>query len=221
VELAEEILRRLREEFKTSAKLLISKIMGKYREPFHLLIGTILSQNTNDKNSIRAFTNLASKFELRPEVLASANISEIEEAIKIGGLYRNKARKIVDLSKIIVNEYNGRFEELLKGDLNEVRERLLKLPGIGPKTADIVLLFYLKKPVIPIDTHIKRVSKRLKLTSKSGYEDIRRALQSIFRESDYLDVHFLLILLGREYCKARNPLCDKCPLSDLCPSSNR
>jgi endonuclease-3 len=101
----------------------------------------------------------------------------------------------------------------------EARKTLMQLPGVGPKTADVVLLFSANQPTIPIDTHVKRVSKRLALAPANGdYEDTRKALQSLYKPKDYLDIHIMLILLGRKYCRARNPLCQKCPVNTLCPS---
>jgi len=101
----------------------------------------------------------------------------------------------------------------------EARESLMQLPGVGPKTADVVLLFCAEKPTIPVDTHVNRVSKKLGLAPANGdYETIRKSLQSLYNPEDYLAVHLLLISLGRKYCRARNPLCKQCPVNSLCPS---
>jgi endonuclease-3 len=105
--------------------------------------------------------------------------------------------------------------------LEEVRKTLMELPGVGPKTADVVLLFASGKPTIPVDTHVNRVAKRLSLAPKTGdYETVRRSLQLLYRQEDYLAVHVLFIALGRRYCRARNPLCQKCPLNEICPSKS-
>lgn len=98
----------------------------------------------------------------------------------------------------------------------------MEMPGVGPKTADVVLLFSANKPTIPVDTHVNRVSKRLGLAPANGdYEEVRLSLQSFFNSKDYLSVHLLLISLGRKYCKARRPLCQKCPVNTYCPSNSR
>jgi endonuclease-3 len=95
----------------------------------------------------------------------------------------------------------------------------MELPGVGPKTADVVLLFSANQPTIPVDTHVNRVSKRLGLApANGGYEEVRLSLQSLFDPKDYLAVHLLLIAHGRKYCKARQPLCPECPLNTYCPS---
>ncbi len=219
-ERAAEILELLRKEFKISpSEFMAWKIRRKYREPFALLIATILSQNTNDRNSYRAFVNLASKFKIKPEVLAEAEERELAEAIRIGGLYRVKAKKIKELAKEVLKL--GGMDEILKGGTEEVRKKLLFLPGVGMKTADIILLFHLGRSVVPVDTHVNRVSKRLGLApQRAGYEEVRRSLESLFDEEDYVDVHHLLIKLGRTYCRARRPLCVSCPLKNLCPSAS-
>jgi endonuclease-3 len=183
------------------------------------LIATIISQNTNDKNTARAFENLSNKFRITPEILAKAEIKQIENCLKVAGLYHNKARAIQQVSRIILKKYDGNLAQILSKPLDEAREELLQLPGVGPKTADVLLLFSAKKPTIPVDTHVNRVSKRLGLVTKEAdYETVRRTLQLIYDPKDYLAVHILLISHGRKYCKAKTPLCKECPLARLCPS---
>jgi endonuclease-3 len=136
----------------------------------------------------------------------------------VAGLYKNKARAIKQVSKIILDQYNGSLKPILSLPLEEARKTLLQFPGIGPKTADVLLLFSAEKPTIPVDTHVNRVSKRLTLTPASGnYETIRQSLQALYKPRDYLAVHVLLIQHGRKFCKARKPICTQCPIS---PSSN-
>jgi endonuclease-3 len=191
------------------------------RDPFKTLIVTIISQNTNDRNTEKAFENLSKKFRIDPETLANARVIEIEKSIEVAGLYRNKSKVIKQVSQIILTNYHGNMKQMLSLPLEDARRQLLQLPGVGPKTADVVLLFSAGKPTIPIDTHVNRVSKRLGLTPEDGdYEIVRTTLQSLYDPSDYLAVHILLILHGRRYCRARMPLCEECPVSSLCPSKN-
>jgi endonuclease-3 len=111
------------------------------------------------------------------------------------------------------------LKSILSPPIEEARETLMQFPGVGPKTADVVLLFCAKQNTIPVDTHVNRVSKRLGLApAKGNYEAVRRALQSIYDPKDYLAVHVLLILHGKKYCKARVPLCKECPINMCCPS---
>lgn len=189
------------------------------REPFKTLIVTIISQNTADRNTARAFENLSKRFKITPEVLANAETSQIQECLKVAGLYRNKAKAIKQVSKTLLERFGGDLKSILSLPFEEARKALLQLAGVGPKTADVVLLFSANKPTIPVDTHVNRVSKRLGLApTKGNYEAVREALQSLYAPEDYLALHILLILHGRKYCRARKPLCMQCPLNILCPS---
>ncbi len=211
---ARQILRILRKEFS------LPDWANTPEEPFSTLIRTVLSQATNDKNRDKAFRNLIEKFEMTPKALAEADVKEIEKAIRIGGLHRNKSRIIKELSHMIVEKFDGTLDFVYSLPLEEERKLLMALPGIGPKTADVVLLFSANKSVLPVDTHVNRVSKRLGLVaSNADYERIRLALESLYSPKDYLATHLLLIRLGRKYCKARNPLHESCPVNMLCPSA--
>ena len=210
---AEKILHILQKTFT------IPKRITSNKDPFKTLIVTIISQNTANKNTAKAFENLSKKFQITPETLANAETSKIQECLKVAGLYRNKAKTIKHISKIILEKFHGTLKPVFLLSFEEARETLLQLPGVGPKTADVVLLFCAEKPTIPVDTHVNRVAKRLGLVPFNGnYETIRRYLQSLYNPKDYLAVHILLILLGRKYCKARNPICKHCPVNELCPS---
>ena len=125
------------------------------RDPFETLIVTIISQNTADRNTARAFERLSNRFEIKPEVLANAETSQIEEALKTAGLYRNKAKTINIVSRIILEKFHGSLQPILALPLEEARETLMALPGVGPKTADVVLLFSAKQSTVPVDTHQK------------------------------------------------------------------
>ena len=209
----EKILRALRKTF-TLPKWALSS-----RDPFQTLIVTIISQKTADRNTAGAFENLSKQFEITPEALANAEMNKIEESLKVAGLYRNKAKTIKQVSKIIMQKFHGDLTPILSMPFEEARKTLIQLPGVGPKTADVVLLFCAEKPTIPIDTHVNRISKRLGLAPKNGdYEAIRKSLQTLYNPKDYLAAHILMILLGRRYCKARDPLCKRCPINMFCPS---
>ena len=207
------ILKILRKTF-TMPKWITSS-----EDPFRTLIVTIISQNTADRNTARAFENLSNRFKITPEALAKAKEKEIEECLKVAGLYRNKAKTIKHVSKTILERYHGDLKSILSLPIEEARKTLMQFAGVGPKTADVVLLFCAKQNTIPVDTHVNRVSKRLGLApTKGNYEAVRKALQSIYDPKDYMQVHVLLILHGRKYCKARVPLCKECPINMLCPS---
>jgi endonuclease-3 len=188
-------------------------------DPFKTLIITIISQNTADRNTSRAFENLSNRFKIAPKALAKAKSKEIEDCLKVAGLYRNKAKTIRHVSQIILEKYHGNLKSILSQPTEEARKTLMQFPGVGPKTADVVLLFCAKHNTVPVDTHVDRVSKRLGLApSKGNYEAVRKTLQLIYEPKDYLQVHVLWILHGRKYCKARLPLCKECPINIFCPS---
>jgi len=211
-ERARKILDVLRENFT------LPKWVSSNRTPFETLVITVISQNTSDRNTARAFENLSKKFMVTPENLLKVSVGEIEDALRVAGLYRNKARILKKLAEIVVEKFGGSLESIFRLPLEEARKILLALPGVGPKTADVLLLFCAKKPTFPIDTHINRVSKRLGFVDgKAGYEEIRQKLQNLFDAKDYFSAHILLILLGRRFCKARQPLCHECPINALCP----
>ncbi|MEM1515301.1 MAG: endonuclease III [Candidatus Bathyarchaeia archaeon] len=212
---AKEILEILRKAF------ILPDISGIYDDAFKVLIKTIISQSTTEINTQRAFERLAIRIRpLTPAKLADAEIKDIEEALRVAGLYRSKAAKIKRISSIITNEFGGRLDFIYTLSLNEAREKLLKLPGVGPKTADILLLFCARRLVLPIDTHVNRVSKRLGLVSinEKRYDAIRSRLEALYHPKDYFVVHMLFITFGRTICKALKPLCFRCPLKELCPS---
>ena len=210
---AQKILRALRENFEMPRRVTSE------RNPFQTLVATIISQNTNDRNTARAFENLSKQFQITPEALANAKIDAIEQCLKPAGLYRNKAKTIKQVSAIILEKFGGTLTSILSLPLEKARSTLLLLPGVGPKTADVVSLFCSGRPTIPVDTHVNRVSKRLGLAPQNGdYETVRTALQLLNAQEDFLAVHVLLIQLGRKFCRALNPLCGSCPVNELCPS---
>jgi len=200
--------------------LVLPKLVKPKVDPFKTLVVTIISQNTADVNTERAFETLSKRFEIAPKSLFEAEIGEVEACLHAAGLYKAKAKAIKAVSKIVIEKFGGSLASILSLPLEEARTTLMDLPGIGPKTADVVLLFSADQPTVPVDTHVNRVSKRLGLAPVDGdYEEVRLSLQSIFKPKDYLAIHLLLIAHGRTYCKARHPRCYECPVNDYCPSN--
>lgn len=198
----------------------VPKLVKPKNDPFETLVITIISQNTADTNTARAFENLSKQFEITPQALSKAATNKIETCLHIGGLYKNKAKTIKNVSKIILEKFDGSLKPILSLPLEEARKTLIKLPGVGPKTADVVLLFSANQPTIPVDTHVNRVAKRLGLAPANGdYDAVRLSLQSLFDQKDYLEVHIQLIAHGRKYCKARQPHCHECPVNKYCSSN--
>jgi endonuclease III len=199
--------------------LLLPKLVKVGADPYQTLVVTIMSQNTADTNTERAYKKLQDRFQITPEVLAKARIGDIEDCIRVAGLYQSKARAIQTASKIVLEKFGGNLNAVLALPTEQARNTLMDMPGVGPKTADVVLLFSAGKPTIPVDTHVNRVSKRLGLApAKGDYDAIRQSLQSHYPPQDYASVHLLLIAHGRKTCKAQKPLCPTCPVSSVCPS---
>ena len=187
---------------------------------FETLIGTILSQNTNDLNRDTAMNALKSRFEISPQALWHAPIDEVIECIRPAGLYRVKAPRIKEVSRIILDRFDGDLDSVLKKKPDEARSILMEFPGVGYKTADILLAFVAGKPTIPVDTHVMRISKRLGIVRKNArYEETRLALERTVPPRRRVAMHLSLIRFGREICKAPNPLCPKCLVNSSCPSS--
>lgn len=187
-------------------------------DPFKNIIVTILSQNTTEANCIMAYRGLASKFDVTPESLARADEAELREDIRSGGLYNVKARRIRQLSKAVLEVYGGDLSLILQLSKEEAKERLMELPGIGDKTADVLLTTrYSYREVIPVDTHMDRLAKRLGLVGPdAGYDETQRALISFITEAMRERTAGLLWLLAKHTCKARRPRCSECPITELC-----
>lgn len=187
-------------------------------DPFKNLIIGILSQNTNDRNCTRAYIGLARRTQIHPQALSSLPETEIREAIKPGGLYNLKAKRIKNLTKVIMKKYGGDTASIIAPQNPEkTRENLLQLPGIGPKTADVFISECLDHGVMAVDTNINRVVMRLGLVAPNAeYHEIKNVLEKEISSKERLRAHELLIRLGRDYCKALKPLCKDCPLNKLC-----
>lgn len=189
--------------------------------PFETLIHTILSQNTNDRNSDAAMRKLRKRYKITPTVLARARLTDLIPCIRSAGLYRSKGPRIQQVSRIIQDEYGGRLAPILDLPYARAKERLMTLPGVGSKTADILLAFCAKHPVIPVDTHVTRVTKRLGIAPKSAtYEKVRTNLEALIPPQKRIPLHLSIIAFGREICKAPTPRCSSCPVNHTCPSSN-
>jgi len=190
------------------------------RDPIDVLIGTILSQNTSDTNSGRAFASLKASFDSWKAV-ASAPVEHIARVIKSGGLSQIKAVRIKQVLEQIEKEQGHISLASLKAmNMAEAEEYLMRLPGVGHKTARCVLLFSLGKPSLPVDTHVFRVAKRLGLIdSRASIEKAHSLLQEQIPPSKVYQFHVHMIEHGRQVCHARHPLCNRCILRSICPSS--
>jgi endonuclease-3 len=204
-----QIEERLRERFSFPKR--------EREDPIDVLIRTILSQNTSDANSHRAFANLKNRFPSW-EALLKAPLEEIESAIRCGGISNIKAKRIKEILKRIKEERGSLTLSFLKDlTIDEARNYLLSLPGVGDKTASCVILFSFAKPAFPVDTHIHRIINRLGILGNDlSPQEISQLIESNLPEGLFLSLHLNLIRLGREICRPRNPKCQICPLKEFC-----
>jgi len=212
---------RFDEIIRTLGKTISVEIWSKDSTPFEVLISTILSQNTNRNNTTKAFERLKKRFKITPQELASADVEEIKKCIKPAGLYKVKGQRIKKIAQIIWEDYEDDLNRILNLPLNKARKKLLSLPGVGKKTADVVLSFSAGRGTFPVDRHIDRIARRLKLVKeRAGYEEIRRFFERIIPREERIKVHLLLINFGRSICRARSPRCEICPVKEHCENED-
>ena len=179
----------------------------KFRDPFTLLVAVVLSAQATD-TSVNLVTPALFEAADTPEKMAALAEEDVRELIKTIGLYRNKAKNVIALSRKIVEEHGGQVPEK--------REDLEALPGVGRKTANVVLNVAFGQPTIAIDTHIFRVSNRTGLAPGKTPLEVEQTLERVIPDQYKLHAHHWLILHGRYVCKARKPECWRCHISDLC-----
>jgi endonuclease-3 len=179
-----------------------------YENPLQLLIATILSAQCTDARVNMVTPGLFARFP-NAKAFATADRRELETAIQSTGFFRNKARNIQECCKQLVSQYNGQVPQTL--------EELVKLPGIGRKTANVILGNAYNTPGITVDTHVQRLSRRLGLTRQTDPEKIERDLMALISKKDWTMFSHRMIFHGRQVCFARKPNCPGCALAKLCP----
>jgi endonuclease-3 len=173
------------------------------------LISCVLSQRTTDINTEKASRQLFAVAKT-PQKISKLPIKRLEKLIKPSGFYRQKAKNIKKISKILLEKYNGKIPSS--------REDLMDLPGVGYKTSAVVLSYCFNEPIIPVDIHVEVVSKRLGFASlNADVENVRKSLEKLIPENKRYKVHLEIIHFGKEICKTRNPRCSECPLNLDCP----
>lgn len=179
-----------------------------HSNPFELTIAVLLSAQCTDETVNRVTEDLFRKYK-RPEDYLAVSREELERDIRRIGLYRNKARHIQALCRILVEQYGG--------EVPRTREELVKLPGVGRKTANVVISNAFGVPAIAVDTHVERVSKRLGIADPDdSVLQVEQKLMKLVPRDEWTITHHRLIFFGRYHCKAQSPGCDVCPLIDLC-----
>jgi endonuclease-3 len=193
-------------------------VLHAHRAPVDELVLTVLSQNTNDRNRDVAYHRLRERFPSWDDV-RRAPVAEVEEAIRPGGLAPTKAVRIAAILDAIGDDDLGWMAD---APVEEARDYLVGLPGVGRKTAACVLLFSFGRHDVPVDTHVYRVGTRLGLfRPKASFEEAHDELLRLTPEGDAYEVHVLLIRHGRRTCNARAPRCAECPLRRMCPEGRR
>jgi endonuclease-3 len=202
---ASEVTARLKTEYPDARTELV------WSNPLELLVATILSAQTTDVQVNRVTEKLFSKYRTA-EDYADSSLDELEENIRQTGFYRNKARSLRGMARALVEEHGG--------EVPSTMSELVALPGVGRKTANVVLgnAFGINEGIV-VDTHVRRVSDRLGLTEGSDPAKIEQELMRLVPEGDWTIFSHLLILHGRRTCKARKPDCPNCILNDICPSA--
>jgi len=178
-----------------------------HRSPWELLVATILSAQCTDQRVNQVTPALFKRYRT-PHEMANASSTELEALIRSTGFYKGKAKNLIGCAQAVTAQF--------KGQVPDTMEELIAIPGVGRKTANVLLGAVFGKPGIVVDTHVRRVANRLALTHSSDPERIERDLQSVYPETQWTDVSQRLLLHGRYVCLARKPRCLVCPIYDVC-----
>jgi len=188
--------------------------------PFEVIVGAVLVQNTSWKNVERAIDNLRQSDLLDPHALADVRPEELEELIRPAGYYRIKARRLRSLLEFLVERYDGSLEQMFATGLPTLREELLGVHGVGPETADSILLYAGELPIFVVDAYTHRVlSRHGWIGFDAGYHEIQDHFHGSLPQDValYNEFHALLVRIGNRYCRKSRPKCDECPLVELLP----
>ena len=203
---ARVILARLKERYPEAATALA------YRDPWQLLVATVLSAQTTDANVNRVTPSLFARWP-EPEDLAAADPEEVESVVHPTGYFRQKTRAIISLSVDLAARFGGEVPADLAA--------LTTLPGVGRKTASVVLAEAFGLPAIAVDTHVGRLSRRLGLSAAADPTRVEADLRALYPRKEWSGISMRFIQFGREVCLARRPRCEGCPLADRCPYPGR
>lgn len=182
-----------------------------HENPFQLLIATVLSAQTTDKKVNQVTEKLFDQYKT-PQDFAQLNQEELEKSIREIGLYKNKAKNIIALCRMLIEEYDS--------EVPKTMEDLTRLPGVGRKTANVVLSNAFGVPAIAVDTHVFRVSNKIGLAKSENVEDTEEQLMKGIPKDRWSKAHHLLIFHGRRTCSARNPKCEECTVNSHCVAYN-
>jgi endonuclease-3 related protein len=189
--------------------------------PFEVAVGAILTQNTSWSNVTKAIANLKGAGVLSPEGLSSLPLSDLAVLIRPAGYFNLKAARLVNFLKMIGRYYDGSFDALLGAEAEELRGRLLSVKGIGPETADSILLYAAQRPVFVVDAYTHRILFRHGLIEEEiDYHSLQERITASLPQDDvalFNEYHALLVRTGKEFCRKSKPLCPQCPLNAMAP----
>lgn len=188
-------------------------------DPFKNLIFTILSQNTSSNNTRKAYISLKKKYQINPQILSRVDPKDLSQVIRPGGLQNIKARRIIEVSRLIMENYGGDLRKILSLPKERVRDELKKLSGVGDKTADVLMSsIFGQKEYFVVDTHMMRIAKRLGIVDEgASYEEVQSSLKEFLPLEEGGDrLAGLFWLLAKYTCDAKNPKCRECMLSNIC-----
>ncbi len=190
--------------------------------PFEIMVGAVLVQNTSWRNVERAIQNLRDAGVMEPHALYQLSPTELSELIRPAGYYQLKTKRLRNLLRFIVEEHDGSLESMFQVSLSSLREELLQINGIGPETADAILLYAGGLPTFVVDTYTYRVLARHGwLGYDASYDDMKDYFESTLPADArlYNEYHALLVRVGKDYCKRATPNCEACPLAPMLPHS--
>ena len=176
-------------------------------DPFKILIGTILSSRSRDENTTKVVKTLFKRFKNAKE-LAEGNMEEVKQIIHSIGFYNVKAKRVIEVSQLIVKKFNGKVPNCI--------EKLLELPGVGRKTANCVLVYGFNKPAIPVDTHVHRISNRMGLVNTKTPEKTEAELSNIIDRKHWIKLNNIFVMYGQNICLPVTPNCKLCELKKMC-----
>jgi len=190
-------------------KLYMSKGMTDLGNPADTLLATVLSAQTTDVQVLKVFPAFRKKFPTWKK-MAAANVRDIEKTISSIGLYRSKAKNVKALAQMMLSDFGG--------EVPRTMEELVRLPGVGRKTASVVLAFSFNKPAIAVDTHVFRIAHRLGWSKGKTPEHVERDLLALVPKSEWINVNRTMVQFGRDVCVGgRKPQCWRCPIQHYCP----
>ncbi len=190
--------------------------------PFEIMVGAVLVQNTAWRNVERAIANLREASVMEPHALYNLPPAELAELIRPAGYYQVKAKRLRNLLRFLVEEYDGSLEKMFRTALVSLREQLLAIHGIGPETADAIILYAGQLPTFVVDTYTHRILARHGwIAYDAGYDEINDYFESSLPSDPalYNEYHALLVRIGKEFCKRTVPNCEACPLAPMLPTS--